>query len=183
MKACVITASGESDVLELHDVECPTPGVSELLVRVVASGLNRADVLQRRGLYPAPPGVPPNIPGLEYAGVVEVCGPDVRAFAPGDRVMGLVAGGGCAEYLVTREELALPIPTDLGFLEAAAFPEAYITAYDAMWVQGGLRERGAIAMTAASSGVGTAAIQLATAWNVTVFGSTRSAHKLSLIHI
>jgi len=179
MQALIITTPGSADVLSIQDVRRPIPSNSELLVRVKASGLNRADILQRRGYYPAPPGVPANIPGLEYAGVVEEVGQAVTRFSPGDRVMGLVGGGACADYLVTHEDLALPIPAHLDYQNAAALPEAFITAYDAMVLQGGLKENGTVAITAASSGVGTAAIQIAKELNATTFGSTRTREKVN----
>ena len=141
MKALIMTGHGSADVLEVGQVERPSMLGAELLIRVMASGLNRADILQRRGFYPAPPGVPDNILGLEYAGIVEEVGSDVTLYQPGDRVMGLVGGGACAEFVVTHEELALPIPPNLEYLQAAALPEAFMTAYDAMVLQGGLVEQ------------------------------------------
>jgi NADPH2:quinone reductase len=182
MKAIIIRQPGSPDVLQVQEAAVPSPSEHHVLVRVMASGLNRADILQRKGLYPAPAGVPSDIPGLEYAGVVDSIGADVTRCLPGDRVMGIVGGGSCAEFLVTHEELVLPIPPHLDFVQAAALPEAFVTAYDAMVVQGGLRKGGSFAITAATSGVGTAAIQIASAIETTAFGSTRSKEKLTRLH-
>src|SRR6188472_1854410 len=133
MRAIVITRPGDSSVLEERAVESPQPGPHEILVRVRASALNRADISQRRGSYPAPPGSPADIPGLEYAGEVEALGPLVTGpLQVGTRVFGIVGGGGMAEQLVTHERMAMPIPDDLGFEEAAAVPEAFLTAHDAL---------------------------------------------------
>src|SRR5690606_34410594 len=110
----------------------PEPGPSEIRVRVHASALNRADLLQRLGRYPAPSGAPADIPGLEYAGEVDAVGPDVELWRPGDRVMGIVGGGGHAEYVRLHEREAIPIPSSLDWTEAAAIPEAFLTAYDAL---------------------------------------------------
>jgi len=182
MKAVIIRQHGAPDVLQVQGVAVPTPSAHQVLVRVIASGLNRADILQRKGFYPAPSGVPSDIPGLEYAGVVESVGSDVTRCLPGDRVMGLVAGGSCAEFLVTHEDLTLSIPPELDFIQASALPEAFVTAYDAMVLQGGLQQGGSVAITAATSGVGTAAIQIASAIDATAFGSTRSKEKLTRLH-
>lgn len=165
-------------MLELCERPVPTPGPREVRVRVMSSGLNRADILQRRGLYPAPPGVPVDIPGLEFAGTVEAVGSECRRIHAGDPVMGLVAGGACADYLVVHEDLVMTPPTGLSWAEAAAIPEAFMTAFDAMILQGGLRRDGSVIIIAASSGVGTAAVQLARWQGSLVIGSTRSAFKV-----
>src|SRR5262245_62529022 len=123
MRALTIARAGGPEVLEIRSAAEPSIGPEEVLVRVRAAALNRADVLQRRGLYPAPPGVPADIPGLEFAGEVEVCGALVASLAPGDRVMGIVGGGGQAERLRLHERMCLPIPPGMGFAEAAAIPE------------------------------------------------------------
>src|SRR4051794_25619454 len=118
MRAIVITGVGGSEVLELAEVPIPEPRGAEVRVRVRACGVNRADLMQCRGAYPAPPGAPRDIPGLEYAGEVEVLGPDATGpLKVGDRVFGIVGGGGLAEYVVTHERLAVPIPANLGFEE------------------------------------------------------------------
>ncbi len=177
-QAIVITHPGGPDVLHLQNVTVRDPGRSELCVRVRAAGVNRADLLQRRGLYPAPPGWPADVPGLEYAGIIESVGEDVGGWKPGDRVMGLVGGGGYSELVVVHEGEALPIPERLSFEEAAAVPEAFITAHDALFTQLVLAEGERLLIHAVGSGVGTAALQLAKTAGATVFGSSRSAWKL-----
>ncbi len=177
MKAIRITDRGGPEVLRLVDAPAPVPGASEIQVRVRAFSLNRADLLQCLGLYPAPPDAPQDIPGLEYAG--EVCGVGARVcrWREGDRVMGLVGGGAFAEQLVVHEREALPIPGALSFTQAAAVPEAYATAFDALVLQGHLRSGERLLIHAAASGVGTAAAQLGAALGCTVVGTLRSAHK------
>ena len=140
MRAIVITGTGGPEVLEVRDVPTPEPQGDQVRVRVRACGLNRADLMQARGMYPAPPGVPADIPGLEFAGEVDALGPDVTGpLKVGDRVFGIVGGGGQAEYVVTHERMAVPIPANLDFEEAAAVPEAFITAHDALLTQGASR--------------------------------------------
>jgi putative PIG3 family NAD(P)H quinone oxidoreductase len=177
MKAVRITKPGRPEVLRVEDVAAPEPGPSELLVEVHASALNRADLLQTAGHYPAPPDVPPDIPGLEYAGKVLAVGARVGRFRPGDRVMGLVGGGAFAEQLVTHEREALPIPMGMDYAQAAALPEAFITAFDA-FQQAGLRPSEHVLIHAVTSGVGTAGLQLAQAFGANVIGTGRSAEKL-----
>lgn len=178
MRAVVITAPGGPEVLELRDVPAPEPGTGQIRVRVYASGLNRADLLQRRGRYPAPPGWPQDIPGLEYAGIVDAVGPSVQRWKPGDRVMGLVGGGGCAEAVVVHEREAIAVPAALSLDEAAAIPEAFITAHDALFTRLGLGLGEAVLVHAVGSGVGTAALQLAKAAGARVVGTSRFAWKL-----
>ncbi len=178
MKAVVITKPGGPEVLALKDVPTPEPAAGEILVRVRAAGLNRADLLQRLGQYPAPFGAPANIPGLEYAGEVAALGMGVRAWKLGDRVMGLVPGGAYAEFLVTHEALALRAPAEWPFEQAAAVPEAFITAYDALMHQMLLRAGERLLIHAVGSGVGTAALQLASSIHARTFGTSRSAEKL-----
>jgi len=179
MNAIVITGVGGPEVLELRDVATPEPRGDQVRVRVRASGLNRADLLQARGHYPAPAGVPADIPGLEYAGEVDALGPDVTGpLKVGDRVFGIVAGGAQAEYVVTHERMAVPIPTHLDFVEAAAVPEVFLTAHDALVTQGRLGPGERVLIHAVGSGVGTAAAQLAHAMGCTVFGTARTAGKL-----
>jgi putative PIG3 family NAD(P)H quinone oxidoreductase len=139
--------------------------------------LNRADLLQRRGLYPAPPGAPPDIPGLEFAGEVAGCGELVTTLQPGDRVMGIVGGGGQAEQLRLHERLCLRVPPGMTFEDAAAVPEAFLTAYDALFLRGGLRPGEAVLLHAAGSGVGTAAAAIATVGGARVVALSRSAEK------
>lgn len=178
MRAVVITRPGGPEVLELREVVPPVAGEGEILVRVRAAGVNRADVLQRDGRYPAPPGVPADIPGLEYAGEVSALGPGVTRWRGGDRVMGLVAGGAYAEYVTTHEATALAIPPSWSFDEAGAVPEVFGTAYDALIRQMRLTSGERVLIQAVGSGVGTAALQIAKAFGATVIGVSRSPEKL-----
>jgi NADPH2:quinone reductase len=178
MRAVVISHPGDPSVLQITERPVPPAASDDLLVRVHAAGVNRADLLQRLGRYPAPPGVPADIPGLEYAGIVDAVGERVDGWHPGDRVMGLVGGGAYAEFLTTPAEQALPIPRDWSFAEAAAVPEAFLTAYDALVLQGGLTAGRRVLIHAVGSGVGTAALQLAKSAGATVAGTSRSPWKL-----
>jgi putative PIG3 family NAD(P)H quinone oxidoreductase len=179
MRAIVITQPGGPDVLQVRsDVAVPEPGAGEILVRVHATAVNRAELLQRRDGYAAPPGSAQTIPGLEYAGVVESTGPSARRWSAGDRVMGLVGGGSYAEYVVVHEEEALPVPDALSLTEAAAVPEVFLTAHDALFTQARLSAGETLLVHAAGSGVGTAALQLAPAAGARVLGTARSAWKL-----
>lgn len=177
MRALTITRPGGPEVLELCDVPDPVFGPEEVLVRVRASALNRADLLQRRGLYPAPPGAPADIPGLEFAGEIAACGELVTSLQPGDRVMGIVGGGGQAQKLRLHERLCLRIPPGMSFENAAAVPEAFLTAYDALFFRGKLRPGEAVLLHAAGSGVGTAAAVIATVAGASVIALSRSAEK------
>lgn len=153
----------------------PVPGHDELLVAVRAAGINGADMMQRRGLYPAPPGVPADIPGLELAGEVVRTGPGVTRFAPGDRVMAVVAGGGQAELAVVHERHALPVPADLTWAQAGGFPEVFTTAHDALFTQCGLTVGDRALVHGAAGGVGTAGVQLAARAGASVVATVRSA--------
>jgi putative PIG3 family NAD(P)H quinone oxidoreductase len=177
----VIREPGGPEVLELQERPVPEPGSRELLVRVQATAVNRADLLQRRGLYPAPAGAPVDIPGLEYAGIVERIASDVTEWDAGDRVMGITGGGAYAEYVVVHEGEAVPVPEHLTSVEAAALPEAGITAHDALLTRCHLRAGETVLIHAAASGVGTAAIQLARALGARVLGTARSAAKLARV--
>lgn len=177
MKAIVILRAGGPEVLELREVPDPPFGLEDVRVRVRGSALNRADLLQRRGLYPAPPGAPADIPGLEFAGEVEACGAHVQGFRSGDRVMGILGGGGHAEKVSLHERLCLRIPPALGYEEAAAIPEAFLTAYDALFLRGRLTAGETVLVNAAGSGVGTAAALLATVSGARVIALARSAEK------
>ncbi len=181
MRAVIHTGAGGPEVLALGLAPTPDPGPHQILVRVKAAGLNRADILQRRGRYPAPPGWPADIPGLEYAGVVDGVGRWVTRWKTGDRVMGLVGGGAHAEFVVVHEDEALPVPEGLSFSDAAAIPEAFLTAYDALATRGRLKAGEAVLIHAVASGVGTAAVQLAKAMHATVLGTSRTAAKLESI--
>jgi NADPH2:quinone reductase len=178
MKAVVIARPGGPEVLELREVERPTPGVGEVLVRVRATALNRADLMQREGRYPAPPGAPPDIPGLEFAGEVAALGPGAREWREGDRVFGIVGGGAYAEYLTTHERALAPVPESLGWDEAAAVPEAFITARDALVSQAAVRASEKVLIHAIGSGVGLAAVQLARAFGALPYGTSRTEDKI-----
>jgi NADPH2:quinone reductase len=177
MRALTISRPGGPEVLEVAAVDEPAYGPDEVLVRVRASALNRADLLQRRGLYPAPPGAPQDIPGLEFSGEVAECGALVASLRPGDRVMGIVGGGGQAEKLRIHERLCLRIPPGMSFEDAAAVPEAFLTAYDALFVRGGLAPGESVLLNAAGSGVGTAAAAIAAVAGARVIALSRSADK------
>ena len=131
MRAITYTAAGDPDVIQLREVPTPEPEPGQIRVRVHAAGLNRADMLQRRGRYPTPPGWPADIPGMEYAGEVEKLGVGVTRWRIGDRVMGLVGGGAHAEFVVVHQDETLSIPEGMSFTDAAAIPEAFLTAWDA----------------------------------------------------
>src|SRR3954467_5938998 len=150
----VITRPGGAGVLEIRTVARPTPGTSEVLIHVHASALNRADLLQREGRYPAPPGWPADIPGMEIAGEVAACGPGVSLWKGGDRVFGIVGGGGNAEYITVHERTLAGIPANLSWTDAAAVPEAFITAHDALVTQAGVRASERVRIHAGGSGGG-----------------------------
>lgn len=164
MKAVVLRAKGGPEVLEFDDVPTPTPGPDEVLVRIACTALNRADILQRMGGYPDPrPGVEHEIPGLEFAGTVEAVGSRVSMWRPGDRVMAIEAGGAYAEFICTHERQLMRVPSTIALNDAAAIPEVFLTAWDALVLQGGLTSGRWALVHAGASGVGTAAIQIAKA--------------------
>ncbi len=179
MRAAVITEPGGPDVLKVMEVDDPRPGPEEILVDVKATALNRADTLQRQGNYPVPPGIPSDILGLEFAGVVLEAGERVFGMAKGDRVFGLLGGGGYASRTITHHRMAIPIPDGWDFVQAAATPEVYFTAYDALFNRGNLQMGERVLVHAAGSGVGTAAIQLAYHAGAFVIGTAGSAEKLA----
>ncbi|HEX9310462.1 MAG TPA: NAD(P)H-quinone oxidoreductase [Gemmatimonadaceae bacterium] len=178
MKAIVITRPGGAEVLEVQDRPKPEPGLGQIRVRVRASALNRADILQRQGNYPVPPGVPADISGMEYAGEVDALGPSATNWSTADRVMGIVGGGGHAEFLCVHEREAIRVPKEMPWEEAAAIPEAFLTAYDALFTRLDLRSGETLLIHAVASGVGTAGLQLAHAAGARVIGTSRSAGKL-----
>lgn len=178
MLAVTIPRYGGPEVLELREVARPRPGPGEVLVRVRATALNRADLLQREGRYPAPPGSAPDVPGLEFAGEVAALGAAVRRWKEGDRVFGITGGGGHAEYLVMHERAVAAVPPSLSWTDAAAVPEAFITAHDALVAQAGVRPRDAVLVHAVGSGVGLAAVQLARALGALPYGTARTADKV-----
>jgi len=178
VRAIAIQKPGGPEVLAVVERPLPEPSRGEVRVRVRATAVNRADLIQRMGAYPAPPDAPPDIPGLEIAGEVDAVGPDVYRLAVGDRVFGLVGGGGYAEAVVTHERALARIPERLSFEQAAAIPEAFITAHDAIVSQAGLAGGECLLVHAVGSGVGTAAVQLGRALGAFVIGTARTADKL-----
>ncbi|MEZ4826116.1 MAG: NAD(P)H-quinone oxidoreductase [Bacteroidia bacterium] len=170
MKAIVINAYGGPEVLSLSDFPTPKPGPEEILVEVAATALNRADILQRQGKYPPPPGVSP-VPGLEIAGVVVSAGSAVTRWSTGDRVCGLLAGGGYAQYAVIHQDIAMPVPATLGFEQAAAIPEVFLTAFQALDWLAAIQPGESVLIHAGGSGVGTAAIQIAREKGARIFAT------------
>jgi NADPH:quinone reductase len=160
--------------LTVEDHPDPTPGAGECLVRVRAAGLNGADMMQRRGLYPAPPDAPQDIPGLELAGEVLQAGPRANRFNPGDRVMGIVAGGGQAELAVVHERILMPVPDNLDWPAAGGVPEVFTTAHDGVFSQAGLKAGERLLVHGGAGGVGTAAIQLGRAAGARVTATVRN---------
>jgi len=182
MRAIVIDQPGGPEVLVLREVPTPVPVRGEVRVRVRATAVNRADLLQRIGQYPAPADSPADIPGLEYAGEIDAVGEGVSDLKVGDRVFGLAGGGTYAEQLVVHARTVAKMPEGLSFTEAAAIPEAFITAWDAMVTQGGLIAGETVLISAVGSGVGTAAVQLARAIGARSVGTARTATKLARAH-
>jgi len=178
MRAVKITSHGGTEVLDVGIVARPRADGSRVLVRVHAAALNRADVLQRMGRYPAPQGVPADIPGLEFAGEVVEVGAEARRWKAGQRVFGITAGGAQAEYVSVSEDHLAETPANLDWIDAAAIPEAFITAHDAMFTQGKLTVGETTAIHAVGSGVGLAAVQLAKAAGAQTVGTARTESKL-----
>ena len=179
MRAVRIQEPGGPEVLHLGSVRRPEPGPEELLVRVRSAAVNRADIFQREGHYPPPEGAS-EILGLDVAGVVEEIGGEDHWLEPGDRVFGLVPGGGYAEYAVIHREMAMRVPDGLSFSEAAAVPEVFLTAYQALFWLGRLEAGDRVLVHAGASGVGTAAVQLARAWRAGMIFTTSSGGKTDL---
>lgn len=161
--------------VEVRDHADPEPGTGEVLIRVRAAGINNADLIQMRGFYPAPPGVPADIPGLELAGEVAAVGPNAERFKPGDRVMAVVAGGAQAELAVVHERTLIPVPDNVDWPVAGGFPETYTTAHDALFTQCGLSCGERVLVSGGAGGVGTSAVQLAHAAGAVVTASVRNA--------
>jgi putative PIG3 family NAD(P)H quinone oxidoreductase len=176
MRAAVITRPGGPEVLEMREVPRPVPGRHEVLVRVVSSALNRADLLQRMGKYAAPPGYPQDIPGLEFAGEVVSSGEDASRWKPGAYVMGIIGGAAHAEYVCVHEDAVADVSSGISMEIAGAIPEVFMTAYDALQ-QARAKEGEYVLIHAAASGVGLAAIQIAKQMKVIPFGTTRSGRK------
>ncbi len=178
MKSVIITRPGGPEVLEIQERPNPEAGVGQIRVRMRASALNRADLMQREGNYPVPPGVTAEISGMEYAGEVEALGPSATLWKIGDRVMGIVGGGSHAEFVCVHEREAMPVPEAMSWEDAAAIPEAFLTAYDALFNRLALRSGETLLIHAVGSGVGTAALQIARVAGASVVGTARSARKL-----
>jgi putative PIG3 family NAD(P)H quinone oxidoreductase len=179
MKAVTIISFGGVDVLEIRDVaDAPPATLDRVRVRVRAAGLNRADILQRLGRYPAPPGFPQEIPGIEFAGEIESIGDEVRDWKIGDRVFGIIGGGGQAEYVTVPANHLARVPENLDWAQAAAVPEVFMTAHDALFTQCGVTIGEHVLVHAAGSGVGTAAIQLVKSAGAFAYGTSRTADKL-----
>src|SRR5438309_355577 len=179
MKAVRIVSFGGIEGLQIVDVpDVPQPTSDRVRVRVRAAGINRADILQRLGRYPAPRGYPPDIPGLEFAGEVESLGQDARAWSIGDRIFGITGGGAQAEYVTVPESMLARVPDNLSWAEAGAIPEVFMTAHDALFTQCRLQMGERVLIHAAGSGVGTAASQLVAAAGATAYGTSRTAEKL-----
>jgi putative PIG3 family NAD(P)H quinone oxidoreductase len=179
MKAIIISSFGGVEGLEINEVpDAPAATLDRVRVRVRAAGLNRADILQRLGRYPAPTGYPQDIPGIEFAGEVEAVGEEVRSWKVGDRVFGIIGGGGQAEFVTVPENHLARIPDNLDWAAAAAIPEVFMTAHDALFTQCGLTTGDHVLIHAAGSGVGTAAIQLVKAAGGFAYGTSRTADKL-----
>jgi NADPH2:quinone reductase len=165
--------------LEWKEHPDPEPGPGELLVSVAAAGINAADLMQRKGHYPAPPGSPQDIPGLEFAGRVDALGPGATRFSLGDRVMAITGGGGQGQLVAVPEGALLPVPDSVDWDRAGGFPEAFSTAYDALFTQAGLARGERVLISGAAGGVGTAAVQLAHAAGAHVVASVRSESRRS----
>lgn len=179
MQAVVITAPGGVDMLDVRDVERPSPSYGQVLVRVHATALNRADVMQREGRYPPPPDAPKDIPGMELAGEIAELGAGVTRWKLGQRVFGIVGGGAYAEYVVSHERLLAAIPDSISYTDAAAIPEAFITAHDALVTQASLRASESVLIHAVASGVGLAAVQLVRVLGAIPFGTARGEGKIA----
>ena len=174
MKAVTFTGAGGNEVVALQERADPVPASDEVLVAARFAGVNWSDVMQRQGFYPPPPGAPADIPGLEVAGVVAATGPGVRAWKPGDRVFGLVGGGGLADRVVVHERHVAAVPGNLADDVAAAVPEAYITAHDAVFTQCGLQMGETLLVNGANGAVGSAGARLGLAAGAQVIANVRS---------
>jgi len=179
LRAVVIARAGGPEVLTLTERSLPEPGPGQVRVRVRATAVNRADLLQRMGHYPAPAGAPADVPGLELAGEVDVVGPGVADLDPGDRVFGVCGGGAYAEAVVLHARELARMPVGMSFTDAAAIPEAFITAWDALVEQAGLKAGEWVLVHAVGSGVGTAATQIARAVGARSVGTSRTPDKLA----
>lgn len=175
MRAVVFTGAGGNEVVRLDERPEPVPSGDDVLVAVHYAALNPADIAQREGRYPAPPGSPPDVPGIEVAGTVIACGPTARQHAVGARVFGIVGGGGLSSRVLVHERHVTEVPKRLDELAAAAVPEVFITAHDAVMMQAGLRPGELLVINGANGGVGTAAVQIAAVSGARVLATVRAA--------
>jgi NADPH2:quinone reductase len=175
MRAIVFTGAGGNEVVRLEERPEPAPSGDDVLLAVRYAALNPADLAQREGRYPAPPGSPQDVPGIEVSGIVIACGPTARRFVPGDRVFGIVGGGGLADRVLVHELHVTGVPDRLDDLAAAAVPEVFVTAHDAIMGQAGLRPGELLVVNGANGGVGTAAIQIASVSGARVLATVRTA--------
>jgi putative PIG3 family NAD(P)H quinone oxidoreductase len=178
MRVVEIQAPGGPDVLRLAERASPPVVGDRVRVRTRTSGVNRADLLQRMGRYPAPPGEPQDVPGLEFAGIVEEVGPECLLRKVGDPLMGILGGGGYADAVVVPERATVRVPEGMDVGRAGAIPEVFMTAWDALVLQGGLGAGETVLVHAVGSGVGTAAVQLCRAWGARTIGTSRTADKV-----
>ena len=177
MKAVIITRPGGPEVLEVHERPVPSPGPTEVLIKVKAAGVNRPDVAQRKGNYPPPPGASPDILGLEVAGEISEVGHEVTTWKKGDKVCALITGGGYAEFCTAPEGQCLPVPENLNFVEAASLPETFFTVWSNVFDRGQLKKEEALLIHGGSSGIGVCAIQLAREFGARVFVTAGSEEK------
>ena len=180
MKAVVITRPGGPEVLQLQDADMPVPGAGDVVIKIVAAGVNRPDVTQRKGHYPAPPGVPSDIPGLEVAGTVISMGALCKKRKLGEMVCALVAGGGYAEFAAVPEGQCLPIPKGLDFIAAASLPETYFTVWTNVFDRACFKSGESILIQGGAGGIGVAAIQMAKEWGGKVYATAGSREKVEL---
>jgi len=178
MQAVIFDVPGEPNVLKVGEVAIPVPGDRQVRIKVAAAGINRADTLQRRGKYPPPPGAS-TILGLEVSGIIDSMGSECRKWKVGDRVMGLLSGGGYAQFVIMHEDMVMDVPDSLNLIHAAAIPEVFLTAYQSLVWLAHLQRRETILIHAGASGVGTAAIQLALALDaVPIVTASKEKHNL-----
>ncbi|HEY5462771.1 MAG TPA: NAD(P)H-quinone oxidoreductase [Hanamia sp.] len=177
MKAIVITKPGNPGVLKMEDRPVPVPGKNEVLIRIKAAGVNRPDISQRKGNYPAPPGAPVDIPGLEIAGIIEECGSEVKRWTKGDKVVALLAGGGYADFATVDAGQCLPLLENLSYVEGASLPETVFTVWHNVFQRGLLRSGEHFLVHGGSSGIGITAIQLAKAFGSVVFATAGTQEK------
>lgn len=178
MKAIIITKPGNPEVLQVEERSVPVPQAGEVLIKIKAAGVNRPDIAQRMGKYPAPPGAPADIPGLEVSGIIEKCGSSAERWKKGDEVCALLSGGGYAEYVTVPAGQCLPKPKEFNFLEAASLPETVFTVWQNVFQRGALKKDESFLVHGGSSGIGVTAIQLAKAIGARVFATAGSNEKV-----